>query len=116
MVSTIKCVALAAFTHFAAGYGMVHGDPDSSDDKAKNPEVPEDVVEYLVDSGKIEAPDVVAPSAAFAMKHLQFGNYLITGPGVEPDTIIKGKKDAEAFLALLQEQHTERAEQDGAPI
>lgn len=116
MASTVKCVALVAFTHFVAGYGMVHGDPDSSKEAARSPEIPEDAVEYLVDSGKIEAPDVVAPSAAFAMKHLQFGNYLITGPGVEPDTVIKGKKDAEAFLALLQEQHTERAEQDGAPI
>lgn len=119
-MNTIKCLALVAFTHFVAGFGMVHGDPDSDDDKAKNPNVPEDAVEYLVESGKIEAPDLAEHVSPFKMKHLKFGNYLITGPGVAPDTTVKGKKDAEAMIKALEEAYAAGegapADEGGAPV
>jgi len=112
MASTIKCVALVAFTQFVSGYGMIHGNPDAKD--AKFPLVPEDSVERFVEAGYIEAPEIEAPTGAFEMKHIKFGNYLITGPGVEPDTIINGKKDAEAYLALLVESAQDAGED--APV
>jgi hypothetical protein len=55
-MKTIACRALVAFTQFVPGYGQVHGDPGSSLKEAKNPDVPESVIQQLADEGRIEAP------------------------------------------------------------
>lgn len=55
-MDTFVCRALVAFTHHISGFGMVHGDPESSDEAARLPRVPLDAIDYLVDGGKIEAP------------------------------------------------------------
>lgn len=61
---TIKCKALATFTHYVSGHGQVHGDPESKDKNAKNPMVPVSVVLQLAEAGLIEAPkDFVDPNA-----------------------------------------------------
>lgn len=52
--ATVKCKALAVFTEFVSGYGMVHGNPDAKD--AKSVEVPHSVVAKLADAGVIEMP------------------------------------------------------------
>lgn len=51
---TIKCKALAVFTEFVSGHGMVHGNPDAKD--AKLPEIPHSAVAKLTAAGMIEAP------------------------------------------------------------
>lgn len=56
MTETVKCVAIACFTQFVPEYGMIHGDPDSSDKKAKEPIVPDHVIARLVENGFIKAP------------------------------------------------------------
>lgn len=56
MVETVKCKALVAFTQFVSGYGMIHGDPDSTDKAANNPEVPVDEVAGLVARELVKAP------------------------------------------------------------
>lgn len=56
MVETVKCKALVAFTHFVSGYGMVHGDPDSTDKAATNPEVPVDEVAGFVTREQVKTP------------------------------------------------------------
>lgn len=56
MAETVKCKALVAFTHFVSGYGMVHGDPDSSDKAANSPEVPVDEVAGFVAREQVKAP------------------------------------------------------------
>jgi len=49
----VQTTALMAFTQFCAGYGMVHGDPDSDDDAVRFPRVPEDSLAYLVEFGRV---------------------------------------------------------------
>ncbi len=53
MTETVKCKALQAFSLFVSGYGIVHGDPDSSDDKATDPLVPVRAIAQLVEAGNI---------------------------------------------------------------
>lgn len=53
MTATVRCTALTTFTQFVSGYGMVHGSPEADD--AKNPVVPEHVVQRFVDEGYVEA-------------------------------------------------------------
>lgn len=55
-MDTIKCKAKVAFTEFVSGYGQVHGDPDSSDVKARTPAIPVTIIERLSEAGKIVAP------------------------------------------------------------
>ena len=53
MTATVRCTTLTTFTQFVSGYGMVHGSPEADD--AKNPVVPEHVVQRFVDEGYVEA-------------------------------------------------------------
>lgn len=57
MTKVVTCLARVAFTRFVDGYGMVHGDPESSLDEARNPDIPEQAVAALVSEKVIEAPD-----------------------------------------------------------
>lgn len=64
----------------------------------------------LVDLGMAEyagepVDPAAAPPAAFTMTHQSFGRYLIEGPGVDPDTVIKGRADAETLVAELEKAH-----------
>ncbi|WP_417615311.1 hypothetical protein [Parasphingorhabdus sp.] len=61
MTECTPCKALRAFTEFVPGYGMVHGDPDSKDNKM--PEVPNKAIDKLVGEDKIEAPEAEASVA-----------------------------------------------------
>lgn len=61
--------ALSARTYFVAGYGQVHFDPDSDNAKVRFPEVPEEAIEFLVNSGWVaddvdDAALASAPAAA----------------------------------------------------
>lgn len=47
-------------------------------------------------------------SSPFTMTHKGFGKYLIEGPGIAPDTIIKGKADAATFIAQVEKSHAEK--------
>lgn len=57
---TVRCKALVAFTHFAAGHGQVHGDPGNK--HAATIDVPEAAVDQLVRDGRVEV--VAAEPAA----------------------------------------------------
>ena len=61
-MKTFRAIALKPFSLFVDGHGIVHGDPDNSDDAAKHPLVPESAWLRLVDEGCIA--DEVAPAAA----------------------------------------------------
>ena len=63
MADTTPCKALEPFSEFVFGYGVVHGDPDSTDKTAKTPEVPNHVIDRLVGRGYIVAPKGWAPSS-----------------------------------------------------
>jgi hypothetical protein len=54
-MALIKCKALRVFTDFVPKFGMVHGDPDGSSERARFPSVPEDVAAKFVLEGKVEA-------------------------------------------------------------
>ena len=56
MAETVTCKALVAFTQFVSGYGMVHGDPDSSDKAATHPAIPVEEVARFVKSELVKAP------------------------------------------------------------
>lgn len=56
-METIACKALVAFTQFVPGYGQVHGDPESSDEAARNPKVPVHYVDLIAANGGVEAPE-----------------------------------------------------------
>ena len=56
MTGLIKCKAKRAFTRFVSGFGMVHGDPESSLVEATHPAIPATEVGDLVEGGLIEAP------------------------------------------------------------
>ncbi|MCW1985592.1 UNVERIFIED_ORG: cytochrome oxidase assembly protein ShyY1 [Sphingomonas sp. R1F5B] len=43
--------ALSARTHFVPGHGQVHFDPDNSKFETRNPALPEDQIELLVERG-----------------------------------------------------------------
>lgn len=63
-METIICEARSVFTEFVSGYGMVHGDPDSSDGAATNPAIPVSIVQRLTDGRVIKKPKGwVAPEA-----------------------------------------------------
>lgn len=49
-------------------------------------------------------PPIESP---FTMTHKGFGEYLIEGPGIAPDTVIKGKSDAQTFIAQAEKAHAE---------
>ncbi|HEX5183590.1 MAG TPA: hypothetical protein VFW19_10620 [Allosphingosinicella sp.] len=53
-METIRCKALMPFTEHVPGHGQVHGDPDSSLEKARFPEVPAHVVDKLADRRRVE--------------------------------------------------------------
>lgn len=113
-MKTIRCVALVAFTQFVAHYGQVHGNPDADD--AREVDVPVDLVDQLVAEGKIAAPDdtvaeprrVIGEFGDFTMTHQGFGRYLVEGPGIAPDTIVKGKADAETMIEALRAHVADR--------
>lgn len=56
MADTTPCKALESFSEFVFGYGVVHGDPDSTDKTAKTPAVPNHVIDHLVGRGVIASP------------------------------------------------------------
>jgi hypothetical protein len=58
-METVACKALEVFVESIPNYGMVVGNPD---DKSVN--VPEKLVERLVDEGKIKAPKGFKPTVA----------------------------------------------------
>lgn len=47
----VQMAALVAFTRFVPGHGQVHGDPDSSDEKARLPMVPEHLADKWAEDG-----------------------------------------------------------------
>lgn len=49
-----------------------------------------------------EHDDREVPSGAFTLTHTSFGNYEITGPGLDEPERVKGKANAEARLAELE--------------
>jgi hypothetical protein len=112
---TIRCIALVAFTQFVPGFGQVHGDPDSSDERAQFPMVPEVMIEMLVEADKIDVPEESLPRAAeqITREHLGFGKYRIVGPGVPVDTIVTGKANADAYIA---EMLASVGDEGGAPL
>lgn len=55
--------ALSARTHFVAGVGQIHFDPDSKKKDVKHPLLPEDQVELLVQRGWV-ADDLEADAPA----------------------------------------------------
>lgn len=61
MIECTPCKALRAFTEFVPGYGQVHGDPDSNDNKM--PKVPNKAIDKLVGEDKIEAPEAESAAA-----------------------------------------------------
>ncbi|EQA97282.1 hypothetical protein [Sphingobium sp. HDIP04] len=104
-MKTIQCRALKAFTQFIAGYGQVHGDPGSSDEKARLPMVPEDAVAMLIEAGKIEVEGLAITTSAFTMTAIPGGRFKVEGPGIEPAKIIKGKANAEQYLMMAEQAH-----------
>ncbi|MDQ4421466.1 hypothetical protein OOT33_13645 [Sphingobium sp. DEHP117] len=53
----VKCKAIRVFTEFVSNFGMVHGNPEGSDEKARFPMVPEEAVAKLAAEGKVEPVD-----------------------------------------------------------
>lgn len=68
MAKLITCLALATFSRFVDGHGIVHGDPESTLDAARNPQVPEAAVATLVGEGLIEAPEGIGDDAEASAK------------------------------------------------
>jgi hypothetical protein len=66
MTKLVKCLALATFTQFITGYGQVHGDPDSTDERAREPMIPDFAVNFLLGAGKIAVEEHDAPAAPVA--------------------------------------------------
>ncbi|WP_310530725.1 hypothetical protein [Novosphingobium sp.] len=64
MAELVKCKALKEFVEFVPGYGMVVGAPDSKEDAAKNPMVPAEIVDLLVEHGKVKAAGKSSAPAA----------------------------------------------------
>lgn len=62
MAELVKVTALRAFSRFVANHGIVHGDPDNSDEAARFPRVPASVVDDLVAEGAVEVDAAVAKS------------------------------------------------------
>lgn len=60
-MTLVKCKAARVFTEFVSNFGMVHGNPEGSDERARFPMVPEAAVEKLIAEGKIEASEGDAP-------------------------------------------------------
>lgn len=131
MATLIKVAALVAFS-IVTKSGVIHGDPDNSDEKAQYPMVPEDRVDELLDAGKIALLKKDAESDSesvdeegtgdpdaesdFAMTHIAGGRFRISGPGVPPDTVVKGKAAAEAMISDLRAAAVSTADDYGAPV
>lgn len=111
-LTLITVAALQSFTE-TTRHGQFHGDPDS--ERNSRPKVPDYVVGKLLASGKIALLDVdtdegeagasQAPATGdtpveFAMTYKPVGQYVITGPGIEPETV-RGKDAAEKRMAEL---------------
>lgn len=134
-IETIACKALRSFTQFVPGYGQVHGDPDNSE--ATDPLIPVTYIDHLIFEDKIEEPagwtdrkaaEAAAEHAArypqsgddndepspFGMEHKGGGKWLITGPGVDPETYVQGKRDATTTVELLTEEHKRKAAEAAA--
>ena len=120
----VRVRALASFTEVTPR-GMVvfngpkNGNPGTEADlteKRAAERVEAGMAEY-VDPDDAPAPEPVpAPASTggdgegpspFTMTHEGRGFYRIEGPGLEPDTKIRGRTDAEAFLKLAEEAHAE---------
>lgn len=118
-MTLVKCIALMAFTQFVPGYGQVHGDPDNSE--AKEPEVPFDFVQKLIEENKVEAPDgwnAVEPETEatepnFVAIHLGGGAYAISGVGLEAPERVKGKVAAYDRIAELEADLAKKAADEG---
>ena len=130
-LTLITVLALQSFTETTT-HGQFHGDPDS--ERNRRPKVPDYVVGKLLASGKIALLDVDADegeagasaplesnskspfeSVDYEMKHLGFGRYAVSGPGIAPGNEIKGKADAETLIATAR-QVLIAAAIDEAPI
>ena len=76
MTELVQATALVSFSKFVEGYGVVHGDPDSSDERARYPLVPASAFDELEAAAQIEAyapkpaaggaPKATTPKAAVA--------------------------------------------------
>ena len=62
MATLIKVAALVAFS-IVTKTGVIHGDPENSDEKAQYPMVPEDRVDDLLAAGKIALLEEDEPKA-----------------------------------------------------
>lgn len=131
MVS-IRVRALATFSEYTPSGIIVFNGPKVGRDGKAIPgtegELSEKSAVERRDAGMVEwldEPSVAAGDGAiFTMTHQGFGKFLIEGPGVAPDTVVKGKADAETMIRELEKAHAEAsavqpdevAAGDGAPI
>lgn len=127
---TITCTALTFFIEHVPNFGQVYGDPNSDDEDARHPRVPECAVQRLVDAGQIEAPEptlaamcdaILADNAELAIEpraladgetltaaplftvtHVSGPNFDVFGPGMDAPERIKGKAVAKARAAELE--------------
>lgn len=130
-MNLVRCTALVAFTHFVAGYGMVHGDPDNSDNAARFPIVPEDAVEHLVREGRLSVEDapvagpVPAPvpptvpaeaqTITFTATYVPVGRWKIEGSNGHSETLKGSREDADERIAELEKASAGEQVED-API
>lgn len=84
-------------------------------------EVPADQLADMIASKAIEDPhskdEDEFESSGFTMKHVGFGKYEITGPGLDTPETVKGRDVAEGRLAQLAKRQVvpAPAAADGAP-
>ena len=122
-METVKVRALASFTEFTPS-GMIvfnapKGDAPGTEDylsvKRAGERFEAGQVEYVdADAAPISPPVPKSPESGggespspFTMTHKGFGKYLIEGPGINPDTIVQGRKDALEYIGLAEKLHTE---------
>lgn len=64
-------------------------------------EVPDHLLQTFIDEGVIDGPDGEVDADSFIMKHVGFGKYEISGPGLDEPELVKGKVEAETRLDAL---------------
>ena len=118
-LTLVQVEAIEVFTKTTI-HGQFHGDPTSA--RNAQPMVPDYVVGELLASGTIALLDrdpetpPVEPDP-YAMKHLGFGKYAVTGPGIAAETVVQGKADAETLIATARTAYAADADagSDEAP-
>lgn len=122
-MTLVKCKAVRVFTEFVSNFGMVHGNPEGSDERARFPMVPEAAVAKLAAEGKIEtdAGDAPLPQLDHDNNGAPGGSVSATGDDLKElrklykETIGKAPFngwDAEKLRALIAEARTGT---EGAP-